>query len=97
LPVPVLLAELLRLRNHERILVFGALLDVALRTRQRPEQIHFGHQLFSSISRCTRATPSSSGMKRMSGNALTELATSQCRRVIGLARGVFTISTLLPN
>src|SRR3989449_1694066 len=75
-PVPVHFAELLGNRYDRFILALGAPLHIALGVRQRPEQVHFGHQLFSSISRCTRATPSSSGMKRMSGNALMVLATS---------------------
>src|SRR6267378_7780816 len=75
-PVPVHFTELLGNGDDRFILARCALLHVALGVRQGPEQVHFSHQLFSSISRCTRATPSSSGMKRMSGNALMVLATS---------------------
>src|SRR5882762_2701306 len=74
--VPVHFAELLGNRDDRFILARYALLHVALGVRQGPEQVHLGHQVFSSISRCTRATPSSSGMKRMSGNALMVSATS---------------------
>src|SRR3989442_9514968 len=75
-PVPVHFAKLLGNRDDRFILALGAPLHIPVGVWQRPEQVHFGHQLFSSISRCTRATPSSRGMKRMSGNALMVLATS---------------------
>src|SRR5882672_10440545 len=75
-PVPVHFAKFLGNGDDFFVLALGALLDVALGTRQGFQQVHFGHQLFSGISWCTRATPSSSGMKWISGNALIVSVTS---------------------